>query len=86
MALELNFVSARTNKRHHHHRVQAGVLRMHNFKRFAHHSLSRASVHVQSVTSLTAEETPVAGICFPQQVCVYYCRTYYKAVRGGLDP
>jgi hypothetical protein len=41
------FVSARTNKRHHHHRVQAGVLRMHNFKRFAHHSLcSRSGRHV----------------------------------------
>ena len=23
------------------------------------------------------------GVCFCVCVCVYYCRTYYKAVRGG---
>ena len=40
-------------------RSAGSVLRMHTFKRFAHHSLSRASVDVQSVTSLAAEETPV---------------------------
>jgi hypothetical protein len=34
------------------------VLRMHTFKRFVHHSLSRACVDVQPLTSLAAEETP----------------------------
>ena len=38
-------------------RSAGSVLRMHTFKRFVHHSLSRVSVDVQAVTSLAAEET-----------------------------
>jgi hypothetical protein len=42
------------------------------------------------LSSPAAAETPISVPCNPRKnrrtirrVCVYYCRTYYKAVRGG---
>ena len=37
------------------------------------------------ITKLFAESLFALCVCLANSVCVYYCRTYYKAVRVGEE-